>query len=496
MLSPHKLISNIFLLLLAPVLSMQPSAQNLQGYDDVLQQQIAYQQTDNAGSHSNDSSNTDIESLTDIYRQAVESDPTLQAASAQLRSDSELKNIARAQLLPQIGIEYSTTDTKQEGGFNTTALSYNQEGWQVALQQSLFDLNKWYQFKSANHLSKKAQADFTNSQQNLIEQVVKAYLNVLRAYENLASSLAEEASIKQQLEQSQQRYDVGLVAIADVHESQAAYDNAKVTLIANMGALNIAYESLGVLTGRIHQKVALFSSDLPITPPQPNDINQWVTVAKQKNIQLQAAEDAVTTSKYSYKAAASSHLPVVTASISKNEYDLTSYNSITVNDPTISNESLSLKVQMPIFSGGGVSATRRKAFADYDRAKQALNGIKRTVVQQTRAQYISLITQIQQVAARKQSIVSAQSAFEAIQAGYDVGTRNILDVLNVQRNLYLAKRNYATARFDYIESWVALKKSAGLLNPNDITAINQWLMQGSPATLKQAQKALEQEVSN
>lgn len=495
MFSPYKLTISTFVLIPALLLSNNLFAQSIEGYDEVLQQQVEtgsqqeqWLQEAEAGRH-----NSSIETLTDIYRLAVESDPSLQAASAKLRSDKELKNIARAKLLPQIGIEYSTTDIKQEGGFSTTKADYNQEGWQLALQQSLFDLNKWYQFKSSGHLSNKAQADFANSQQTLIEQVIKSYLNVLRTYENLSSSLAEEASIKQQLEQSQQRYDVGLVAIADVHESQAAYDTAKVSLIANMGALNIAYESLGILTGRTHQKVALFSNDLPITPPQPNDINSWVNAAKEKNIQLQAAEDAVTTSKYNYKAAASSHLPTVTATISKNEYDVTPYSGIAVNDPTITNQSLSLKVQMPIFSGGGVSANRRKAFADYDQAKQTMNGLERSIVQQTRAQYISLITQIQQVAARKQSIVSAQSAFEAIQAGYDVGTRNVLDVLNVQRSLYLAKRNYATAKFDYIESWVALKKAAGLLNPNDITAIDQWLMQDNPATLEQARKVLEKE---
>lgn len=430
---------------------------------------------------------TYAENLQDIYQLAVENDPIMRAAEASYRSQQEVKNRSLGMLLPKIGAEVSYTDYDNEltstdpivNGAKTVKTKTT--GWQIGLEQKLFDLSSWYSFKSSKNLSESAEAEFKSNQQLLISRTIKSYLDILKANDNLTSSIAEETAIKQQLDQTQQRFDVGLVAITDVHESQAVYDLAKVARLVNQGALEIAYESLSLLTGQAHQNIQILSPSLPISVPEPASRDEWVKLAQSGNLDLIQARQATESAKYAAQATKAGHYPVVTASLmhSENNIDGEQYTQ-NIDGAEEETNIIQVRLAIPLYAGGAIGATRRQAYAEYDRAKETLAGAERSVTQQVRALHIAVLTQIQQVAARQQSITSTESALEAIQTGYNVGTRNIVDVLNAQRNLYAAQRDYATARYDYIQRVIDLKKAAGLLSPSDITSLNQWMIAKQP----------------
>jgi len=462
-----------------------------------------------------------------VYQDAVANDPENRAAQATLRAEQEGKKAALGQMLPQIGFEISYNDqeqdTNQPSFFLGNTLDQVYINQSIAVTQKIFDLGTWYQFKGASKLSEKAELDFRQNEQELISRTLEAYLAILRAYDNLSSSLAEEAAFKQQLDQTRQRFDVGLVAITDVHESQAAYDLAKVNRLANQGILETSYEGLTLLTGKVYPSVELISDTLPILDPEPVERKAWVKMASENNINLKAATLAADAAQYNYKQAASQHLPTINASYTYNERFInsgelsnpsyqpdpnrTNYDPISVIDendweqtfgdlPEFETSTLSITLQVPIFSGGTISANRRKAFANYDAAKEQLNGLVRSVVQQARASHISVQTQIQTVAARKQAITSAQSAVDAIEAGYQVGTRNIVDILDAQRTLYNAERDYSKARYDYIQALFDLKEAAGLLSATDIQSLNEYIMLDKPATEAAAFGSLQEQAVN
>lgn len=450
------------------------------------------------------------ENLNDIYRAAVINDPVMRAAEAKLRSDEENYKQARSLLLPQIAIQGraakndTTTETDIPAGQNNTingntpltqltvsdistifsaSLRDSQStskttdiGWQATFLQPLFNMSSWYTFKSSKKAKDAANLEFIGNQHSLIKRSVESYLNVLRAKDQLASSRAEETALKQNLEQTQQRFDVGLVAITEVHESQAAYDLAKVNRLLDQGRLSVAYESLTILTGKSHTNIDAISEKLPIQTIEPADIDSWVQTAKQNNTELQQSESTAEAAKLQAKSSASQHLPTValTATISENENtgEQVGRDDVVTN---IERQEIALVVEMPIYTGGRTSAARRQAYANYDQAREQLLGVERSIVQQTRANYIAVLTRTQQVIAQKKAITSAQSALDAVQAGYDVGTRNIVDVLDAQRKLFNAQRDYANARYDYILSYFELKEVAGTLTPADITWLNQWM---------------------
>jgi outer membrane protein len=93
-----------------------------------------------------------------------------------------------------------------------------------------------------------------------------------------------------------------------------------------------------------------------------------------------------------------------------------------------------------------------------------------------RSYFRQLEADVARVKARKQAITSARSAQNATQTGYEVGTRNIVEVLQAQRSVFAAERDYEIARYDYVLDMLKFKQAVGLLNPQDLQEVNSWLV--------------------
>lgn len=443
------------------------------------------------------------DTLREIYELAVKNDAKLKTAEAVYKADIETEQQAKSRLLPQIngdatyGRNKRDQDAKSITGFDvtgptdfnpqignvTTKSSTTNSGWGVSLTQPLFDLPAWFSFKSGRAISQQAQAQFGADQQDLIVRVADAYFTVLRRWDNLQVALAEERADKRQLDQAQQRFDVGLIAITDVQEARAAYDASVATRLTDEGDLAAAYETLSIFTGQTHANLWLLNKEFPVTDPAPTDRAEWVQFALNNNYSLQAARHAVDAAQENATSKRLEHAPKVSGSLN---YDKDRIDGSQRTDPqslfdfppdsNTTNRSAVLKLTVPIFSGGYTSSVQRQAAEQYNAALERRIDTERTVVQATRARHIAANTDVQRVRARGQSIISAQSALDATDAGYEVGTRNIVDVLQTQRVFYSAQRDYANARYDYVLDMLRLKQLSGLLSPQDIVDLNNWLV--------------------
>ncbi|MFK7829774.1 MAG: TolC family outer membrane protein [Congregibacter sp.] len=444
------------------------------------------------------------ESLRDIYELALENDATLRAQEAQYLAGLEDEKVARAGLLPQASASYglsnSDTDTTSPGvvsfvngipvigpTFDNTDIDVNT--FQVSLQQAIFDLPAWFSFKSGKELSKQVEATFAANQQNLIVRVVEAYLAVLRAQDNLKASRAREEAFGRQLEQNQQRFEVGLIAITDVYESQAAFDLARVDRIADENSVAVALENLTVLTGKRHDNLDVLVEGFAVKQPEPADRSAWVEFALANNFNLKAAQYFEEAARQTAKARRLAHAPTISGSVdyTDSETDGTRFQDpagIFNFPPDQERESTvwGVSLVMPLSSGGAVSAERRRAAQQFNAAREQRINLTRQTVTDARSLHMTVINDVERVAARRQSIKSSKSALDATQAGYEVGTRNIVDVLNAQNTLFAAARDYANSRYDYIVNTLLLKEQAGLLSPEDIILLNSFLEPPPPPT--------------
>jgi outer membrane protein len=441
------------------------------------------------------------DTLADIYELSLKNDPRLKSAEATYKANLEVEKQARSAFLPQISASASYTDadtndtsvrTTQDpdsGIFRPFSVASDigteTESYSVNLTQNIFDLPTWFSFKQGKEISKQARAQFAFDQQDLIIRAAETYFNVLRAIENLQASKAEELASKRQYEQTKERFDAGLIAITDVHEARAIYDATVVQRLTDEGNLGTAYESLTALTDQPHANLWLLDKKFPITDPDPINRDEWVQFALKNNYALKASLYGMEAAKQNAFAQKFQHAPKISGSFSysnnsQNGNTLFSIPSIESQqqpiDGNTENSILSIRLDVPIFSGGRISSQRRQAHQQYNAALQNKIEIQRTIVNNTRASHITVATDVQRVMARQQAVISTRSALEATQAGYDVGTRNIVDVLQSQRSLYTSIRDYTNSRYNYILNMLKLKNAAGILTPQDIYDINKWLV--------------------
>ena len=414
------------------------------------------------------SSSAKAETLADIYQSAVKHDPIAGAAKASYKANKETLKQGRAVLLPQLIASSSKAEPTSDENIAPAITTYR-----TSLSQSLFNMPAWFQFQSAKKMDLVAKATFAAQQQSLIIRVSEAYFNVLRAYDNKQTRNAEELAIQRQLEQVTERFEVGLLPITDVHEIQAIFDDASVNSLEAKGALDIAFEQLQFLSGKNHNQLAGLKDSFSAEVPSPISVESWVEFALANNFELRASQLTQQAADETAKAAKAQHLPKVTisADYSKRDAEATASAGAIMSEET----AINLNLSMPIFSGGLTSSQARQATFQAQTAEQNYIASKRNTMQAARSNHQSAITNAARVKARKQAITSAESALKATQAGYEVGTRTIVDVLLAQRTLFQAKRNYSNARYDYILSMMRLKQVAGQLSPEDIFELNNWL---------------------
>ncbi|HEX5757519.1 MAG TPA: TolC family outer membrane protein [Arenimonas sp.] len=446
--------------------------------------------------------NASAADLMQAYELARDSDPQLAAAEAQMLGQGEGVVQSRSALLPQltgsaslsrsdgdsssISINVDENDAisfgPSSGGSDTTTRSYS-----LDLRQSLYDHGNYARLDAAKARAKQAEADYRAAADGLVVRVADAYFAVLTAIESLASSRAEERAVKRQLDQAEKRLEVGLAPITDVHEARARFDAARANAIAAANALDDAREALAEITGKPLENLRGLSPDFKPEHTDTRGAAYWVDQALGGNPSLLARELALTAAEEDVSSARAGHLPTLSATASLN--DRATWGTSTSNANTIPATSASdghtvgVTLSVPLFSGFATQSRVRQALHTRDAASEQLEQQRRAVTRQTRNAYRALVAGAAEVEARRLSVVSAQAAYEASEAGLEVGTRTIVDVLITQQSLFQAQREYARARHAFLVNELRLKQAAGNIGVNDLEAVNRSLVHDAEAAL-------------
>jgi outer membrane protein len=445
---------------------------------------------------------TAADTLWEIYQMARQNDPQLREAEANRLAIREVKPQARGALLPQLdgttSLGQTEVDTQRTGvGFGSvesTTIAANRNDnldWQVQLRQTVFRWDQWVRFRQSDKQVLQADVDYRVAELALYTRVAAAYFNVLAAEDTLEASIASREAIGRQLEQAEKRFEVGLIAITDVQEAQAAYDQALADEIIAKRQLANSKEVLREIIGDYPSDLAKPRADIPLISPAPADESQWVELALQQNLSLQSAQLGAAIARDDISIARSGHLPTIdlvgSHSDTRQRGDQNTL-SIIPSAPTLGGasagpsefdqetDSIRLEIAVPIFSGGITSSRVRQAVYQHRAAKERLERIARETERLTRDAFLAVTTDISRVKALRQALTSATTALQATEAGFEVGTRTTVDVLESRRQLYLAQTNYARSRYDYIVNVLRLKEAAGTLDEEDVREIDAWLV--------------------
>lgn len=431
--------------------------------------------------------------LWDVYQLALKNDPTFQQAQANYEAALENQPIARAGYLPNLSLNaskaWSTTYGTQFGETGTTPSGEPILGnvysstpgrdtqYGLQLTQPIFNWAAWENIKQADASVAQAEAQYLAAQQDLIVRTATAYFNVITARDTLAADHAAAEANGKQLEQAKAQYKVGTVAITNVEQAQAAYDQSVANEIVQRQQVINAEESLRAITGESVGELQEPAPGMPLRSPDPADAEQWVDTALKQNPNLMAAQAAAAVAASAVSIKRAGHYPTLglTASYGRDNSTGTLFDTYDYRQ-----KQLMLNFSMPLFSSGGVSAQVTQAERQYDAAQDNVQLVNRQTVQQTRTAYLGVLSGISQVQALRQSVKSNQTSLQATQVGLRVGTQTIVDVLLAVQNLATAQTGFAQSRDNYLISVLTLKQAAGILSPQDLKQINALLVVPAP----------------
>ncbi len=431
------------------------------------------------------------ENLLQVYQQARLSNPDLRQSAADRDAAFEKINESRSPLLPQLGLG---ADYTYNNGFRD-AKDVNSTAASGALQltQTIFDMSKWRALTLQEKTAGIQDVTYQTAQQNLILNTATAYFNVLNTIDALSYTEAQKQSIYRELDQTTQRFNVGLVAITDVHNARAQYDLVLANEVTARNNLDNALESLRQISGNYYPQLASLNVQ-SFAPERPQPIAGLLKQAENRNLSLLSARLSQDLAREQIRYAETGHYPTLGLTASSTVSN-TDYNgSKTDNDPTYANKrigqnAIGLSLSVPIYSGGSVTSQVKQAQYSFVGASEQLESAHRSMVQTVRSSFNNISASISSIDAYKQAVISAQSSLDASQAGYEVGTRTIVDVLDATTTLYNAKQTLSAARYNYVINQLTLKSALGTLNESDIQALNASL--GKPIATSPEQVAPE-----
>lgn len=410
--------------------------------------------------------------LAQIYSLAQDNDPTLQAAYADFVANKQALPEAVASMVPHLSATYRTT------GYNSNVslrgFDFNTRSYGFNLNLPLYRAELWAQLEQARHTVKAATANYMNANQSLIFRVAQQYFIILAATDDLNFNKAQRVTFARNYEQNKERQEVGLISITDVEDAKARYDRAVADEIISNNTLQNEYEILREMVGcPIEEVVPLPQTHtLHLIPPTPAAPEEWVCMAQDLSFDIQVAKETAEQYKAAIGTQTAGHLPSV---------DLLGQIQRQKGIPPFPfsaftyEKNLTLTINVPIFSGGGVLYKTREAMARYDQAMKKLDIQQRNTNSNVRQAYRSVLAAINSVTALAQVVVSNQGVVDATNASYEIGTRTMVDVLDAETRLLGAKRDHSKARYNYIMEGLRLKQATGILTPDDIIAVNDML---------------------
>ncbi|MGH8327173.1 MAG: TolC family outer membrane protein, partial [Steroidobacteraceae bacterium] len=436
--------------------------------------------------------------LLGVYQDALRFDTQIQQAQATYKAAREAAPEAWAALLPQPSGNCALSRQKQDestvfplpgsGGsvqpFSQNTREYiNTHGYQLQLTETLFSWQNLATLAQAHKKVAQAEATFKAAQEDLVQRVATAYFNVLDAKDTLDANEASLDADTRQLEQTRKRYQVGLIPLTNVQQTQAAHDAAAAAVIAAKRNLASMQGLLREITERDYSILAKPGDAMPLKVPQPADPQRWVSASMNQNLALISSRLAADAARDQVRIAFGGHLPTIAITGTRTDTHENIDEQFSFGGTPgrlrypeeLTDGEIGIQVTVPIFSGGLVHAQVHQAQFEWIAAKDNLETVSRQTEYQARDAYNGVVSEVAQVAALKQGVESAETALKATEAGYKIGTQTELNVLEERQALVAAQTSYATARYGYILDTIQLQLAAGTLDEHTLAQINSWL---------------------
>ena len=418
--------------------------------------------------------------LLSIYQEALEKDPDFNAKKADLKISKEYLNQARSGLLPQLRFSASTNwnEYYQERVLQN---DYNTFSYNLNLSQPIFRLDSWFVTRQAKQNYEAAEARFAYQQQDLMIRVTQAYFKVLSAKSTLKSAEATEKALNNQYQTVTQRFNSGAASRIELAEAKSAFNRAQSDRVLAEGNVDISFEELNSIVGRQVEMVTPLNQNNEFIAPS-EEINSEVTKGREANYLIIEARNRLEAAESNTRSKTANYLPKIdlNANASRRtskQYTFDGFDSdvdLPFSIPTeTENRAFSIQFSMPLFTSGLNNSQRRQALLQEVKTEEQMILIERSVVQQIRSLYTALKTAELNIVSLRTAVDSSKDALDATRLGYELSSRNLIDLLQAERNYSETQNRLSQAMYGFIVTSLQYKQAIGTLRPEDIVKINK-----------------------
>lgn len=414
--------------------------------------------------------------LIEAYDAALRNDPTFQAARFENEAGQQNRAMGRAGLLPQISASYygakndsDITYLKYANGKDVTIpRDYDSRAASLSLRQTVFNLEAIARYRQGAAQADYSDAVFAGKSEDLILRLVSSYADAQFADDQLRLVTAQRDAYVEQMKVNKRLFDLGEGTRTDMLETQAKAELAEAQVIEAQDNLTTARNTLAGIVGMEVKNLDALSPHFRPLSLQPAKLDEWQTMALEKNAELVAQRHAVEAARLEVHKQRSGHAPKLdlVASYSDNKSEsLSTYNQVTEQ------RAIGLQLSVPLYSGGHTSAATAQAVANHSRAKAELDAKTSQVRVELRKQHGLVTSSLSKIDALNKAVDAAQLLITATKKSIQGGVRINLDLLNAQQQLYTARRDLAQARYTYLLSYLKLRNAAGVLNHEDLQKV-------------------------
>ena len=418
--------------------------------------------------------------LLSIYKEALDKDPEFNSKKADLAISKESLNQSRSGLLPQVRVTGGTNwneyyqDRELQNDYNTFSYGLN-------ISQPLFRLDKWFLNKQAKENLEAAEAQFAYQQQELIIKVTRAYFKVLSARANLEAKVATEKALRNQYDSVLERFNTGSVSRIELAEAKAALNRAESDRVQAEGNVDISFEELNSIVGRQVKLITPLNTSLDYIAPR-TDVENEVSKGLTNNYLIIEAKNRLEAADANTKSKSSNYLPKIDLNANANRRTSKQYTFDGVDSnidlpftiPTeTENRIYSIQFSMPLFTSGLNNSQRSQALLQEVKSEEQLILVERGIVQQIRTLHTALRTSELNIASLKSAVESSKDALEATKLGYELNSRNLIDLLQAEKNYSESINNLSQATYGFIVTSLQYKQAIGNLVPGDVVELNK-----------------------
>jgi protease secretion system outer membrane protein len=410
----------------------------------------------------------------EAYIAALKNDPTHRGAKAELIAGLEYEAIGRSSLLPSAQYVYSTSKNKGEsispnflGQLNKSNQDYSSTSKSVSVRQTIFNLEAYARFEQGVAQKNYSIAQFDARSSDLMVRLLTAYVETRYAEDQLNLYTAQRDTYAEQRKVNDRLFAKGEGTKTEMLETQAKLDVSEAMRLEAIDTLQTARNNLEAIVGADVKQLDGLSVDFkPMLDTE--DFDTWKRYAEEKNPEIIASKYGVEIAQKEISKSQAGHAPRIELNAN---YNHGVSETFATKNQDLNMRTVGVQLIIPIYSGGYVNATSKQAVARKDKARADLDATVSKVMVELRKQFSAVKSGVVKIGGLQKSVDSATALVEATKQSIKGGVRINADLLNAQQQLVAAKRDLASARYNYLLSYLKLRVTAGTVNIDDLRTV-------------------------